>query len=212
MLWVLWDIVLPLIATFLLGLFIGWLLWRWRRSRIDADRLSELRRSSARYKADLERMQQSNIELSDRLQAANGAGGGDLVSARKRIDMLAEELKTSRREVAELKTQGRGSHGTGVQSSGRRSTQSSPTDVAGLQAKLQSAQGRITALENTSNSAAADLRREIEARDRMIATLKTSLEQFGEEGDTTALLADVALRDRKIDELEARIATMNRSS
>jgi len=211
MLWVLWDIVLPLIATFLLGLFIGWLLWRWRRSRIDADRLSELRRSSTRNRADLERLQQSNIELSDRLQAANGAGGGELASARKRIDMLAEELKTSRREVAELKTAGRTHGSVSRRDSGSAGDSASTTEVAGLQAKLQSAQSRITALENTSNSAAADLRREIEARDRMIATLKTSLAQFGEEGDTTALLADVALRDRKIDELEARIAAMNRS-
>jgi len=65
MLWVLWDIVLPLIAAFLLGLFIGWMLWRWRRKRIDADGLSALRRSNARYKADAERLEHSNIELSE---------------------------------------------------------------------------------------------------------------------------------------------------
>jgi|GEM_PF-3999688 len=63
MLWVLWDIVLPLIATFLLGLLVGWLLWRWRRSRIDAEGLSKLRRASSRNTADFERLQQSNIEL-----------------------------------------------------------------------------------------------------------------------------------------------------
>ena len=45
----------------------------------------------------------------------------------------------------------------------------------------------------------------------MIATLNTSLNQFGESGDTTALMADVALRDRKIDELEALIATLHRN-
>jgi len=147
MFWVLWDIVLPLIATFLLGLLIGWLLWRWRRRRVDADDLSKLRRDSARNKADVERLQQSNIELSDRLQAANGAGGGELASAKKRIDMLSEELKSSRSEVASL----------------------------------------------------------------MIATLNTSLNQFGESGDTTSLMADVALRDRKIEELEALIATLKHS-
>jgi len=63
-----------------------------------------LRRSSARHRADAERLERSNIELSDRLQAASGARGGDLANARKRIDLLAEELKESRREVADLKS------------------------------------------------------------------------------------------------------------
>ena len=213
MFWVLWDIVLPLIATFLLGLLVGWLLWRWRRRRIDADGLSKLRRESARNKADLDRLQQSNIELSDRLQAANGAGGGDLASARKRIDMLGEELKSSRGEVAKLRSAERTAGVTGRGATGGASA----AELSDVRSKLQSARQRISELEqsNSTNamaqSEAADLRREIEARDRMIATLNTSLSQFGESGDTTALMADVALRDRKIDELEALIATLNRN-
>lgn len=169
MVWVLWDIVLPLIASFLLGLLIGWMLWRWRRKRIDAEGLSELRRSASRYKADAERLEQSNIELSDRLQAASGAGGGDLANARKRIDMLTDELKSSRQEVAQLK-------------SGAGDSESLSGDTT-------------------------HLREEIEARDRMIATLRLSLDQFGE-SDQTSLLADVALRDRKISELEEQIAKL----
>lgn len=199
MLWVLWDIVLPLLATFLLGLLIGWLLWRWRRSRIDADGLSKLRRSSARNKADVERLQQSNLELSDRLQAASGSGGGELASSRKRIDLLTHELKSSRHEVAELKNSG------------------GATD-SNLQAELERARSRIMRLEDTASSGdltshveIADLREEIAARDRMIATLEKSHDQFGESGDTTALMADIAIRDRKIGELEAVVATFNRS-
>ena len=210
MLWVLWDIVLSLIATFLLGLFIGWLLWRWRRRRIDADSLSKLRRESARNRADVERLQQSNIELSDRLQAASSAGGGDLASARKRIDMLGEELKSSRSEVAKLKSSERSFGGGATGSVGN-------AELADVQAELKIARRRITEFEQSANNSAvtnsenSDLRREIEERDRMIATLNTSLGQFGESGDTTALMADVALRDRKIDELEALIATLHRN-
>ena len=209
MFWVLWDIVLPLIATFLLGLFIGWLLWRWRRRRIDADGLSKLRRDAARHKSDVERLQQSNIELSDRLQAASSAGGGDLASANKRIDMLSEELKSSRGEVANLKNSER--------ARGAGSATADTARLTDLQAELRSARQRITELEQssagtaTANSEISDLRRELEGRDRMIATLNTSLNQFGESGDTTALMADVALRDRKIDELEALIATLHRN-
>lgn len=211
MFWVLWDIVLPLIATFLLGLLIGWLLWRWRRRRVDADDLSKLRRDSARNKADVERLQQSNIELSDRLQAAYGAGGGELASAKKRIDMLSEELKSSRSEVASLRHSERAVAGAGSSGVTDNAT------TAELQAQLQSARRRVAELEqsasfsSTSNVENRDLHREIEARDRMIATLNTSLNQFGESGDTTSLMADVALRDRKIEELEALIATLKHS-
>ena len=31
--WVLWDIVVPLLTTFFVGLATGWLLWRWRRQQ-----------------------------------------------------------------------------------------------------------------------------------------------------------------------------------
>ncbi len=197
MLWVLWDIVLPLIGTFFLGLFIGWLLWRWRRSRVDADGISELRRSSARYKADTERLQQSNIELSDRLQAASGAGGGDLANAKKRIDMLADELKSSRREVAELTMADRDSGGSGTEKERIRQ----------LEAQLQEAR-QVSGPDSTQHRDIKELQREIEARDRMIATLRNSLDQFGEHGDATALMADVELRDRKIDDLEQKIESL----
>lgn len=174
MLWVLWDIVVPLLATFLLGLMVGWLLWRWRRSRIDAEGLSKLRRTSARYRSDVERLQQSNNELSDRLVAV---GGYESEGTTREIDRLVEELEYSRREVADL-------------------------------------QLRVAAVDDTGgvsvDAEAVDLRSELAARDRMIATLEKSLQQFGEHSDTTSLMADIALRDRKIDELEALLATLNR--
>ena len=198
MLWVLWDIVLPLIAAFLLGLFIGWMLWRWRRKRIDADGLSALRRSSARHRADAERLERSNIELSDRLQAASGARGGDLANARKRIDLLAEELKESRREVADLKSSDHSNQGSSGADMERIRT---------LESQLQTAESRLSAFEQSGDGSDGEayLRGEIEARDRMIATLRASHDQFGESGDNTSLMADIALRDRKIGELEAQL-------
>ena len=149
-------------------------------------------------------------DRSDRLQAAYGAGGGELASAKKRIDMLSEELKSSRSEVASLRHSERAA---GAGSSGVTDN----ATTAELQAQLQSARRRVAELEqsasfsSTSNVENRDLHREIEARDRMIATLNTSLNQFGESGDTTSLMADVALRDRKIEELEALIATLKHS-
>ena len=194
MLWVLWDIVLPLIAAFLLGLLTGWLLWRWRRRRIDAEGISTLRRSSARYKADAERLHQSNIELSDRLQAANGVGGGELANAKKRIDMLGNELKSSRREVAELKSGGRSTARSGDQATQRR--------IHELETQLRLAQ------QNGQTDGTAEWQKEINSRDRMISTLRKSIEQFGERGDTTALMADVELRDRRIQALEEIVSKL----
>ena len=31
--WVIWDILVPMLATFVIGLGTGWLLWRWRRQK-----------------------------------------------------------------------------------------------------------------------------------------------------------------------------------
>ena len=36
MIWALFEIIIPLLLTFILGLIMGWLLWRWRRRRITA--------------------------------------------------------------------------------------------------------------------------------------------------------------------------------
>jgi len=52
---------------------------------------------------------------------------------------------------------------------------------------------------------------EIKARDEMIETLKKSLAQYGEREDATSLLADVALRDRKIEALEGLVDSMRRT-
>ena len=167
MLWVLWDIVLPLVAAFLLGLLTGWLLWRWRRRRIDAEGISSLRRSSARYKADAERFHQSNIELSDRLQAANGVGGGELANAKKRIDMLGNELKSSRREVAELKA--------GARSTARSGAQTGET--ADLQREIVARDRMISTLKKSieqfgERGDTTALMADVELRDRRIQALE----------------------------------------
>ena len=211
MLWVLWDIFLPVIAAFLVGLLVGWMLWRWRRSRVDADALSSLRRSASRFKTDADNLRIRNAELSDRLQVASGSRQADgredqteLSRARKRIDVLSAELKTSRQQIDKLRKAG-----TPADSANR---------VRELEAKLQGAQRRIADLEQSARGkdlAAGDdaeLNEAIRARDRMIATLKTSLDQFGESKDNTTLEACVALRDRKIDALEELLEQSNRRS
>ncbi len=211
MLWVLWDIFLPVIAAFLVGLLVGWMLWRWRRSRIDSDALSSLRRNASRFKTDADNLRIRNAELSDRLQVASGSrqansreDQSELNRARKRIEVLSAELKTSRLQIDKLRKDG--------------AAGDSVNRVRELEAKLHGAQRRIADLEQsgTVNSAAhsgePDLNEAIKARDRMIATLKTSLDQFGESKDNTTLEACVALRERKIEALEQLLEQSNRRS
>lgn len=49
MVWVLWDILIPLLASFALGTLLGWLLWSWRRQRHDS---AELTVESAEVSSD----------------------------------------------------------------------------------------------------------------------------------------------------------------
>ena len=203
MLWVLWDIFLPLIAAFLVGLLTGWMLWRWRRSRVDAESLLALRKSASRLKTDTDNLRIRNAELSDRLQVASGSPSAtdqhhhELARSRKRIEVLSSELKTSRQQIDKLRKDNAQSAGV--------------NRVRALEAKLQGAQRRVADLErslagsggkSSADMSQTDLHEAVRVRDEMIATLRTSLDQFGESRDTATLEASLALRDRKIETLE----------
>jgi len=207
MLWVLWDIFLPIIAAFLVGLLTGWMFWRWRRSRVDAEALTALRRTASRLKNDSDTLRVRNAELSDRLQVASGAGQrqGDqnpeaLDRANNRIEVLSSELKTSRQQIDKLRKDNSQTNGT--------------NRVRELEAKLHGANRRIADLERDANAGAQqenqdDLHEAIRVRDQMIATLRTSLDQFGGSSDNTTLAANVELRERKIDALEKLLEDSN---
>lgn len=208
MLWVLWDIFLPIIAAFLVGLLTGWMLWRWRRSRVDAETLGALRRNASRLKVDADNLRIRNAELSDRLQVASGSGQNqdgsaqELARCKKRVEVLSDELKTSRQQIDKLR---------------KDNAASGVNRVRELEAKLQGAQRRITDLERHAASSTVpanhnqpDQTDAIRTRDEMIATLKKSLDQFGANSDITTLEANLELRDRKIAALEKQLEELHR--
>lgn len=227
MLWVLWDIFLPVLAAFLAGLFVGWLFWRWRRSRIDADTLSALRRNNTRLKNDADNLRARNAELSDRLQTASvssSSGGArasdgnttaigtELVAARNRIETLSSELKSSRVEINRLRENSERGLSADAADNGRVNR------VRDLEARLQGAQRRIADLEQASrgqnvqtgvSADLTDLSEAISVRDQMIETLKRSLAQYGDAQDRDTLIADLQLRENKISALEAMLARAN---
>ena len=224
MLWVIWDILVPLAIAFLAGLLFGWLLWRWRRLQITSTELATLRRSSARYKSDADMLRNRNAEMAERLRASNGAPDStalqDLAAANKRIDKLREQLKTSDRELAAHKRLEPRSEGDpGVRTGTTRLHVSSAGKVQDLEAKLLAARQQIRVLESSASQVqggsagtghadprqAKDivaLEEAIAARDEMIETLKHSLEQYGAQQDTTALLAEIELKEDRIVVLE----------
>ncbi len=228
MLWVLWDIFLPVLAAFLAGLFVGWLFWRWRRSRIDADTLSALRRNNTRLKNDADNLRARNAELSDRLQiasvsagtarASNGntaAEGTELVAARNRIETLSSELKSSRVEINRLRDNSDRVLSEDTADKGQVNR------VRDLEARLQGAHRRIADLEQASRGKhtqtglttdRTDLSEAISVRDQMIETLRRSLAQYGDTQDRDMLIADLQLRDNKISALEAMLDKANRRS
>ena len=224
MFWVIWDILVPLSIAFLAGLLFGWLLWRWRRLQMTSDELATIRRSSARYKSDADMLRNRNAEMAERLRASSGVADStalqDLAAANKRIDKLREQLKTSNRELAAHKQQDPRSEGdSGALTGTTRLHVSSAGKVQDLEAKLLAARQQIRLLESSASQAqdgsvgtgdadpqqAKDivaLEEAVAARDEMIETLKHSLEQYGAQQDTTALLAEIELKEERIVVLE----------
>lgn len=205
MLWVIWDIFIPLITAFLVGLLTGWMLWRWRRRRVDAIALDALRKNASRLKTEVDNLRIRNAELSDRLQVASAGSQRSanpdtqvLERAKKRIDVLSAELKTSRQQIDKLHKQNAKANGV--------------NRVRELEAKLNVAQRRIADLERSMTTTAddKDLQEAILVRDQMIATLRSSLEQFGDSEDNTVLKANLSLRDRKIEALERQLSEVNK--
>jgi len=226
MFWVIWDILVPLGLAFFAGLFFGWLFWRWRRMQITSDELAAMRRSNARYKSDADTLRNRNAELAERLRASTGASDSttlqELAAANKRTDKLREQLKMANRELA--RKQQSSNQGKDFDNrSGATQLRSAKSDlVRDLEARLSAAHQQIKILETSATipqikhgtlaersdsglqQTTSDeyLVEEIAVRDKMIATLRHSLEQYGEQQDNTALLAEIALREQRIIALE----------
>ena len=79
---VLWEILLPLIIALLLGLFFGWLMWGWRRTKISYAEWETMRQKAARSSAiDVEVELDELRAERDRLQAEIDAHKVDATSS-----------------------------------------------------------------------------------------------------------------------------------
>lgn len=189
MLWVLWDIVLPILLAFLVGLLIGFLLWRWRRRAFDSESIQDLRRDNARYRSDIQQLRARNAQLAERRISDEypvaAVDNDELASLKARNGTLIAELKASQEQVQQLRN-----------------------TLSGGASKYQQA-SRLRTRDGSSDDSASQLvslRDAVAVRDKMISTLQLSLDQYGDQSDLTALSAELAMRERKIDALENMLA------
>lgn len=83
MTFVLWEILIPLIIAFLLGLLFGWLFWGWRRTKItytewETMRQKATRSSSVEAEAELAELTAERDRLQADLEACESASAADL--------------------------------------------------------------------------------------------------------------------------------------
>ncbi len=170
MLWTLWDVVVPMTVAFVAGLLLGWLLWRWQRTRISAEELHRLRSDTGRLRADNDRLRERLVDSQGRSR-----------QRAERKDNRSPDLTGKRLgQSGGIKTRA-------AMEPERRSDEES-TDSPRVPA---------TTLDNVD-----ELRQAVEARDRMIDTLRHSLAQQPDEADPALMAAELSARDRKINALE----------
>lgn len=63
MTWIFAEIVLPLVGAFLLGILLGWLLWRWRRQVVTPTAWKQLNASTQSAHAELASVRAARAEL-----------------------------------------------------------------------------------------------------------------------------------------------------
>ncbi|OED39057.1 hypothetical protein AB833_16055 [Chromatiales bacterium (ex Bugula neritina AB1)] len=89
--WVILDILIPLFLVFGLGVWLGWMLWRWRRQKFTADDLETLQTSQTELESkvtQLESMNTSIIEERDKLAKTVSENAETIDSLRGRISEL----------------------------------------------------------------------------------------------------------------------------
>ena len=92
------EFIVPLLIAALLGLFLGWLLWRWRRCKVDTNRYNSLLDAEGKYTAEIDQLRVGQGQLQTDLNTAVGAReqvDAQLVAAVGARDTLQADLDAS---------------------------------------------------------------------------------------------------------------------
>ncbi len=84
MMYALWEIAIPLLIAFLLGVLLGWVIWRWRRTKVTGSEWNRL---------------QERAHQGDRA----GARPEGSVDSDRRITALTADVEVRDIEIAQLR-------------------------------------------------------------------------------------------------------------
>lgn len=185
----LWEIIIPLILAVLLGIFIGWLIWRWRRQVITETEWLIAEQKLHTLESDLETAESDR----DAAALAKAQALVDLDEAKKAERSLASELEgvqafaasaTEEKDAAESKLGGLDADLTGA----RTELDTCNATVATLTADLATARSEAEAAQQASASLDAELAaarariEELEGADDPAVNWKQGLTSLGTPG------------------------------
>ena len=170
MLSVFWEIIIPILLAFAIGLFIGWLLWRWRRTRVSntqwrttvdraegSERLlhmvtDERDKLEKRFGVLETELKSSRTKLAKSQKHSKGVDAKlakseeDLSVALKRVGELLPELLKEQDRIAELEAAAKKAKSQTGQSDADLAAAASKVSAA--EGKLADANGRVSDLES----------------------------------------------------------------
>ncbi|MFT7599905.1 MAG: hypothetical protein ACI8TP_002842 [Acidimicrobiales bacterium] len=188
--WVLLEIIIPLLLAVLLGLFLGWLLWRWRRDRVtysewETDASSEVSALSDAAASEWQADKAAAAAASEELAGLKK----ELANSTTQVGALESELEADRRRLASFG----GLAGVAGVAAGRTGKPGEPdadsvrSRLTELHQQVGTARARVSELEGplkAASSRSVSLEGELRTATVRIKSLQTEL------AETKARLTD----------------------
>ena len=208
MIFSLWEIFIPLLLTFLLGLLLGWLIWRWRRTSVTANQWNELSASGRKAETELATVVAARDEAINERSALSSR----VASLTTDHEAVSANLESSNVELATLRgdlNTANGQVGT-LQGDLAKSNDAAAKAQADLKAQADAAkkaQADLKAQADATKKAQADLKAQADATKKAQAELDALRGQVKDkDAKINALGSDVSGKDSRIKELAAGAA------
>jgi predicted flap endonuclease-1-like 5' DNA nuclease/uncharacterized protein YigA (DUF484 family) len=199
MIWALFEIIIPLLVTFLLGLGMGWLLWRWRRRYITASEWHTHTEAANAATADLQSFRAQHDDMAQensRLTATMKKMGDNLDNRKIELESQSKEKDELRTELSQYKAR-------------LGELENNYQQATAKAAEADDANAKIARLEKEA-ATANELKAKLEASESSVADLQaqasTAAQRDGElerfRNHNTELTAQLDDANHRIAELE----------
>ncbi len=216
MIWALFEIIIPLLVTFILGLIMGWLLWRWRRRHITAGEWDKHTAAATVATENLESFRIKHDEIAQEnshLSATMKKMGDNLDSRKVEIEKEVTKAADLRAQLQETKSS---IVNLQAQVSNTAESDSELTRLRGrnteLVSQLDDANTRIEELEK-SELQAAELEKSLNAANEKLAAAeqyKLRAQDLENQLNTTTMkLGDFDKTQSEVMSLQSQLADAN---